>query len=430
VAADASSRPTRWDEATRDAAPLLRDRTCVVIVGELDEDAAHAALALAHAHIRTRRVAIVDAVGELAPLQKLLPRDAQPHGVIDHFLHGVSLRKIAQPVNREGTLFVLPSGAGPFEYDTLLRRERWRRMTMAFRGEGALLCIVLPRDADGLAAFVEDTDGIVLVGDVEYPEARHVIARVPRIGRASADASVVPVAPTARAGFFSRVTRQARPKRAVLLAGSVFALVAVGALFAWDRGDDAGDAGSGVDRQAAAVSAEAQLAGAVAAAENDSASAALYSVDIVMVSSLTDATHHLSDRLAALPAATFSPVRLGADSSRWYRLLVGAWREQRQADSALLALRDAGVLEMGFGSVRRTPFAVRVADGVSPTTAMTRATELRAQGFPAYALGRDGDHAGVYAGAFETPSQAMPLLDMFKRAGIDATVAYRIGRGI
>jgi hypothetical protein len=36
----------------------------------------------------------------------------------------------------------------------------------------------------------------------------------------------------------------------------------------------------------------------------------------------------------------------------------------------------------------------------------------------------------VYAGAFETPSQAMPLLDMFKRAGIDATIAYRMGRGI
>jgi hypothetical protein len=24
----------------------------------------------------------------------------------------------------------------------------------------------------------------------------------------------------------------------------------------------------------------------------------------------------------------------------------------------------------------------------------------------------------------------MPLLDMFKRAGIDATIAYRMGRGI
>ena len=425
--ADAPSRPMRWDEATRDVAPLVADRTCVVVVGELDDDAAHVALALANTHIRTRRVAIVDAVGELAPLQKLLPRDARPHGVIDHFLHGVSLRKIAHPVNREGTLFILPSGAGPFEYDTLLRRERWRRMTMAFRGEGALLCIVLPRDADGLARFVEDTDGIILVGDVEYPEARHVIARVPRVGRVSADAGIAPVAPASGARFLSRVTRQARSKRAVVLAGGVFALLAVGALFAWDRSGDAADR----DDQAAGVSAEAQLAGTVAGAdEGDSASAALYSVDILMLSSVTDASRHLNDRLATLPAATFSPVRLGADSSRWYRLLVGAWREQREADSALMALRAAGVLEMGFGSVRRTPFAVRVADSLTHNAAVTRATELRAQGFPAYALGRDGDHAGVYAGAFETPSQAMPLLDMFKRAGIGATIAYRLGRGI
>jgi len=147
-----------------------------------------------------------------------------------------------------------------------------------------------------------------------------------------------------------------------------------------------------------------------------------------MLNSLADASRHLASRLRAIPAATFSPVRLGADSARWYRLLVGAWQEQSQADSALMALRDAGVLEMGLGSVRRTPFAVRVDGEVSPGVAMARARELRAQGLPAYVLRRDEDHAGVYAGAFETPSQAMALLDMFKRAGIDATVAYRIGR--
>jgi hypothetical protein len=61
---------------------------------------------------------------------------------------------------------------------------------------------------------------------------------------------------------------------------------------------------------------------------------------------------------------------------------------------------------------------------------VARASHLRAAGLPAYALQRDGGHAAVYGGAFETPSQAMPLLDMFKRAGIDATVAYRIGRGL
>jgi hypothetical protein len=430
MAAHASAPPKRWDEATRDVAPLLDGRTCVVVVGELDDDAANAALALARAHVRARRVVIVDAVGELPPLQKLIPRDVGREGVIDHFLHGVSLRKIAHPVNRERTMFILPSGTEPFEYETLLRRERWRRLTMAFRSEGALLCIVLPRDAAGLAAFVEDTDGIVLVGDVEYSEARHVIARVPRVGRISADASVVPLAATPRPGMLARVTRQARSKRAALVATSVVALAVVGALFAWDRTDDTTATPSRADDSVLALSAEAQLAGAIAAAESDSASAALYSVDLVMVNSLADANGHLTTRLGALPAATFSPVHLGADSARWYRLLAGAWREEREADSALMALRDAGVLQMGFGSVRRTPFAVRVADGVSSAVAIARAIELRAQGFPAYALERDQGHAAVYAGAFETPSQAMTLLDMFKRAGIDATVAYRIGRGI
>jgi hypothetical protein len=430
MVADASPTPNRWDDAAREVAALLDDRTCIVVVGERDDDAARVAIALAHAHGGTRRVAIVDAIGDLAPLQKLLPSDAGPHGVIDHFLHGVSLRKIAHAVNLKRTLFVVPSGAGPFEYETLLRRERWRRLTMAFRSEGALLCILLPRDAEGLVAFVEDTDGVVLAGDVEYPEPRHVIANVRPAGRASADATVVPHASPSWKTVLGRWIRQAPPKRAALLAAAVVALATVGALFAWDSGDNGRDDAAKTVAPVVAPAMEAQRAGTIAASESDSADAALYSVDVVMLNSLAAAGRHLTDRLGAMPAATFSPVLLGTDSARWYRLLVGAWSERREADSALVALRDAGVLQMGVGSVRRTPFAVRVVDGVSPSTAIARAIELRAQGLPAYVLGRDEGHAGVYAGAFETPSQAMALLDMFKRAGIDATVAYRIGRGI
>lgn len=425
--ADASPTSNRWDDATREIAAMLGDRTCIVIVGDRDDDAARVAIALAHEHVRTRRVAIVDAIGELAPLQKLLPGDAGRHGVIDHFTHGVSLRKIAYAVNRERTLFVVPSGTGPFEYETLLRRERWRRLTMAFRSEGALLCILLPRDAEGLVGFVEDTDGVLLVGDVEYPEPRQVIATVRPAGRASADA-LISRASRLRMAVLRRWTRQAPSKRAVSLAAGVVALAVVGALFAWESDDERRDVATKNVPPGPAT--QAQRAGAVAASENDSADTALYSVDVVMLNSLSDAGRHLTDRLGAMPAATFSPVLLGADSARWYRLLVGAWPEQRQADSALDALRDAGVLQRGFGAVRRTPFAVRVADGMSPSSAVARATELRAQGLPAYVLGRDGGHAIVYAGAFETPSQALALLDMFKRAGIDATIAYRIGRGI
>jgi hypothetical protein len=428
MAADAFPPVTRWEEVTREIAPLLQDRTCVVVTGERDEDAANAALAFAHAHVRGRRTAIVDAVGELAPLQKLLPSGARSHGVIDHFLHGVSLRKIAYPVNREGTMFVLPSGVGPFDYATLLRRERWRRLTMAFRAEGALLCIILPHDAEGLPGFVEDTDGIILVGNVEYPEARHIVGRVPHVARASADTGIAGAA-APRRGLLARMPRQAPSRRTAILAATVIALVGTGALFAWTRADDPSELRSTTASGTTALPTESRAAEGVAAADGDSANAAQYSVDMVMLNSLAAAGRQLTT-LGAIPAATFSPVHLGADSARWYRLLVGAWKEQRHADSALMALRAAGVLEMGFGSVRRTPFAVRIMDGVTPLVATARATELRRQGLPAYVLERDAGHAGVYAGAFESPSQAMTLLDMFKRAGIDATVAYRLGRGI
>ena len=430
MAGDASAPSKRWEEATRATARLLEDRTCIVIVGERDDDAANVALAIAEANVRTRRVAIVDAVGDLPPLQNLLPRDARPHGVIDHFLHGVSLRKIAHAVNRDGTLFILPSGVGPFEYATLLRRERWRRLIMAFRSEAALLCIVLPHDAEGLAGFVEDTNGIVTVGNVQYPEPRHVIANIPGVARVSADAGVVRPTVGAAPAFLARVARQARSKPVIVVATAIVAILAVGALLARGRGTETVDAARADGSGIAVLPSGAERAGMIASSAGDSVNAAVYSVDIVMLNSIADAGRHLTNRLSAIPAATFSPVQLGADSVRWYRLLVGAWRVQREADSALLALRDAGVLERGFGSVRRTPFALRVVEGVSPAAAIARAVELRSLGLPAYVLGRDEDHAGVYAGAFETPSQAMPLLDMFKRAGIDATVAYRIGRGI
>ena len=85
----------------------------------------------------------------------------------------------------------------------------------------------------------------------------------------------------------------------------------------------------------------------IAPSDNDSTGAAFYSVDVVMLNSLGDAGRHLSDRVGALPAATFSPVLLGSDSARWYRVVVGAWPEQREADSALTALRAAGVLQVG-----------------------------------------------------------------------------------
>ena len=419
---DASPPRSRWDEATREVASLLDDRTCVVVVGERNDDAARVALALARAHARRCPAAVVDAVGELAPLQTVLPRDAGPHGVIDHFESGVSLRKIAKAVNREGTLFVVPSGAGPFEYGKLLRRERWRRLMMAFRNEGALLFILLPASADGLEQFIEDTDGVILVGDVEYRETRHVVARVASRAQTTGDVGAKASKPAAAPATDVGATRKVFAQRAAMLIAATLVLVAASALW-MGRGD-------GAPKERERASAITSPSAGSVVLDNDTTGAAFYAVDVVMLTSLADAGRQLSERLSGVPAATFSPVVLGADSARWYRVLAGAWPGEHEADSALAALRTAGLVPMGFGSVRRTPFAVRIADNLPPTVAMARATALRAEGFPAYALARNSGRATVYAGAFETPSQATPLLDMFKQAGIAASVAYRIGRGL
>lgn len=424
-----SPPPSRWDEATRDAARQLDDRFCLVVVGERGDDAARAALSLAKSQVGKRRVAIVDAVGELAPLQRMLPRDAGPHGVIDHFLHGVSLRKVAHAVNRENTLFIVPSGAGPFDYETLLRRERWRRLTMAFRAEGALLLIVLPSDAAGLAQFVEDTDGAMLVGDIAYADPRHVLARIATTtDRANVTREVGKATQATRQA--PRIVRDLRARPAIVGALAAAGVAVAVALWVGLRDRDTAGKPSAGAVVAGSPPAEADDTGSVPSLVADSANASAYSIDVVMLNSLAEAGRQLTERLGAVPAATFSPVMLGADSARWYRLVVGAWRDASQADSALVALRAQRVLQMGFGSVRRTPFAVRVGRDMTVGEAMSRAIALRAEGLPAYVLQRDENLARVYAGAFESPSQAVPLLDMFKREGIEASIDYRIGRGI
>jgi hypothetical protein len=325
-------------------------------------------------------------------------------------------------VNREGTLFVVPSGAGPFEYGKLLRRERWRRLIMAFRNEGALLFIILPASAEELVQFIEDTDGVVLVGDVDYPEARHIVARVASRAQTTGDVGATPSKPAAMPVEDGGATRKVLLQRGAMLVAATLVLVAASAL--WIGRDGA------TEREGAPAITSPASAGSIVLDNVDTAGAAFYAVDVVMLTSLVDAGRHVSERLGGVPAATFSPMVLGADSARWYRVLAGAWPREREADSALAALRAAGVVPMGFGSVRRTPYAVRIADSLPLTVAIARSSELRAEGYPAYALARDAGHATVYAGAFETPSQATPLLDMFKQAGIVASVAYRIGRGL
>ena len=168
---------TLWEERgaelARDGGPLA-GRSAVIVTGRDAEAAAHVAIGFGRAESVRRRVAIGDLVGDVAPLVALLEAD-DVHGVVDSFLYGVSLNKVAHPVPGHDNLFVLPSGTEPVVTEEIFRSERWRRLASGFREVGALLLLVAPADAPGLDALGGMLDGVVTVGDDMPP----MDARIP-----------------------------------------------------------------------------------------------------------------------------------------------------------------------------------------------------------------------------------------------------------
>ncbi|MDQ2766188.1 MAG: SPOR domain-containing protein [Gemmatimonadota bacterium] len=167
-----------------------------VVIGERPSVAAEVALGIARVQARRRRVAVADTVGELGPLEDLVPMDA-PYGLIDSFFYGVSLNKIAYTVDPAKNLIIFPSGAAPIDHEALLSSDRWVKLLDGFRAADGLLLIVAPAESSALSALIEVMDGVVLVGNVAAAPGTRVLAhaRLPIIPARPTPPSVQPVPP-------------------------------------------------------------------------------------------------------------------------------------------------------------------------------------------------------------------------------------------
>ncbi len=163
-----------------------------VVIGEDPSAAAEVALGIARVQARRRRVAVADTVGELAPLEDLVPMDA-PYGLIDSFFYGVSLNKVAYVVDPARNLIIFPSGAVPIDHEALLSSDRWAKLLDGFRAAEGLLLIVAPAESSALSTLIQATDGVVLVGNVAAAPGTRVLAhaRVPVAAPAAAPGSAV-----------------------------------------------------------------------------------------------------------------------------------------------------------------------------------------------------------------------------------------------
>ena len=166
---------SHWEAEGYQHASALDSCAGAVVIGENPSTAAEVALGIARVQARRRRVAVADTVGELGPLEDLVPMDA-PYGLIDSFFYGVSLNKVAYTVDPAKNLIIFPSGAAPIDHEALLSSDRWAKLLDGFRAAEGLLLVVAPAESSALSQIIQVMDGVVLVGNVAAAPGTRVLA--------------------------------------------------------------------------------------------------------------------------------------------------------------------------------------------------------------------------------------------------------------
>jgi hypothetical protein len=442
-----------WEDEGERIAPDLADSSTVLVVGSDSRSAARLALAIAGQQARRRRVAVVDAVGELAPIEKLLP-DGVSHGLVDMLDHGVSLGRVAIPVDRAGNLFVIPSGAAPLHTAELFASDGWSRLASSFRDAGALLLVIVTEDSEDVARVAPLFDGAVVVDDSRSPAGVPVLAhaRSPegRVTQKSAARTPARAPSTPRAPFWVAIA-------ATVLAVAALAWWAIQSSFTTTTATSSvTSAGAVVDSQPArsaaggddAVDSSASAEGAAAAAATDSTppataaspdSAVAYAVDSAATVPFGVALAQYNDVTAALtriaqesargiPASTYAPFYDTNLRKQVFLVIAGAFHDRDDAASLLRSLRRQRVLANGQGHVIDAPFAILVRSGLSAGEARSQLDAYRVKGMPVYSLVQSDGTVNIYAGAFRTIAEAQALLEKLESEGRALRVVRRAGR--
>lgn len=422
-------RPVAWEDAGRQIAPILGSYSALVVTSSDPVAAAHVTLGIARAEAERRRVVIADLVGDLAPLLALLSDD-DVHGISDTILYGVSINRVARPVEGTPNLFVVPAGTEQVANEEILGSARWNRITESFSGSGALLLLVSQSDSPGLGALIDRLDGAVVVRDSTIPGAPGALI----LARVASPTKTLKV-PFLREVEIPRL-RGSR-NRVVLwaTAGVLVGIVIAGALlFRTGLSRNAAMANVSPARPAPMTPVVTPESLLVAPPGNpaDSPTAAAFGVELLVANTLEGANFVLRKDRASLPAATVAPIPIGAARTTWYKVVVGAFTRRSQADSLLLALRSAKVLKDSAGSVLRVPLALLV-DSVESQGGIGDAVEAAvgkyaARGLAVYPLIQNDGGARLYSGAFERPNDAAELLKTLRGAGLQPVLVYRTGR--
>jgi hypothetical protein len=448
--------PPDWTERGRELGSTLDACHAVVVAGRDTVATAEVALGIARAQSGHRRVAVADLLGEAPPLQSLVTSD-DPHGIVDSFLFGVSLNRVAHAVPDAGELFIMPSGSSPIDYEDIFGNPRWRRLAAGFREVGALLILVAPVDAANLAELVYATDGAVIVGDTvpgDIPVAQTLAWLRPKRSGLTSVAGEAPLA------IVEAAREKPRRDRRRLYAGAAGLLLTLGFIgvagwFAYrpfasepkPRRGAAADSSPlagrlATDSVALLARTDSLRRDSAARAEaaapvvdstqllipgnpGDSAIAAGWAVRLEQTNTRSGAILELRMRFEGLPAGTY-----GYDMrTQFFLLVAGAYPTRTGAESLLVQLRNHKVLAPGLGSVTSMPFAFLVqADVPAADVASHLKRFVAGSGQPVYALRQTNGAANLYFGAYESAQQAALAVPTVRAAGLTPTLVYRIGR--
>ncbi len=404
-----------WEAAGRKIAPMLGSFSAAIITSSEELAAAYVAIGIGLSEAEHRRVAIADLVGEVEPIQSLVSSE-DPHGISDSFTYGVSLNKIAQPIDTTGNLFVMPSGTGSVLDPEIFRNTRWQRLANGFREVGALLLIVAPSDAPGLKELIGQMDGVVLVGDHDLPAAPYaqVLARVP-----------TPELPEKKK-IDIKSTGASNVLKFILAFVFVAGLIGLGFYI---KSLDLPNRNKSLAESLPPAGPEVAETLVVPPPANldDSLVATQYAVEFSAYNTHESALLQLKPWLDELPAATISPVPVGQNRETYYKVIAGAFPTQKEAEAFLVKMRRVLFLSEGEGTVVRTPFALLL-DSAQAGNSQLLFERYSHIPHPVYVLVQRDGSLRLYSGAYERPEDAATLLVSLREANFNPVVAYRTGR--
>lgn len=438
MTAPATKRAFDWEAAGYELGGKLDGYHSIIVIGADPVSTGKVAVGIGRVQATRRRTAVGDLFAESPPIQDLVQTD-DPHGLVDTFVYGVSINRIAHPVPEAGELFVLPSGSEPPDYDDILPNPRWARLAAGFAEAGALLVLAAPAGAPRIEDLVAAADGAIVVGDVaprKLPVASVVYAV--REPRQAPTLSKPPVAQTkpwwrqrvpavtgialtlAAAGIAAWLAYRplaGGPQRLGPKPDSPRQAAGAGVLHA----DSAAGHDTLVDSTAASTTAELRIMN-----PQDSAQAAPFGVELLAANTQAGAILKLQQDGSSLPAPTFSPALV--QGAQWYKVIAGAYGNRNSADSLLVALRRRRIVDAGSGTVVRLPLAFRI-DSAVPSSAVPGLLEAYLdRGQPVYALRQADGTAWLLAGAFASIEQSTLYAASLRASGITPVLVYRKGR--